>query len=87
MLTTKVHVILLQKEFFQDDLFPETAVLWESALRAAAWLSGSDGQHRKISMQPKDMTPGTAAHSIHRRLQYVHTGSFGLNFFFFFIWF
>lgn len=68
MLDTTVHLILVQKEFFQDDLFPETAVLWESALSAAAWLSGSNGQHRKISLQPKDMTPGTAAHTIDIRL-------------------
>lgn len=54
---------MLQKEFFQDDVFPETAVWWESGLSAAAWLSGSDRQHRKISLQPKDMTPGTARHT------------------------
>uniref|UniRef100_A0A673K638 Coronin n=1 Tax=Sinocyclocheilus rhinocerous TaxID=307959 RepID=A0A673K638_9TELE len=47
----------VKKEFFQDDVFPETAVWWEAALTAAAWLSGSNGQHRKISMRPKDMTP------------------------------
>ncbi|KAK3552873.1 hypothetical protein QTP86_024776 [Hemibagrus guttatus] len=51
----------VRKEFFQDDLFPETAVLWESALSAAAWLAGSNGQHRKISLQPKDMTPVSEA--------------------------
>lgn len=55
-----IHMIFLQKEFFQDDVFPETAVWWKSALSASGWLSGSDGQHRKISLQPKDMTPGTA---------------------------
>ncbi|KAF7698253.1 coronin-7 isoform X1 [Silurus meridionalis] len=47
----------VRKEFFQDDVFPETAVWWESALSAAAWLSGSDKEHRKISLKPKDMTP------------------------------
>lgn len=65
MLNPTIRAILVQKEFFQDDVFPETAVWWESALNAAAWLSGSDRQHRKISLQPKDMTPGTAAHPIH----------------------
>lgn len=68
MLTPTVHVILVQKEFFQDDVFPETAVWWESGLSAAAWLSGSDSQHHKISLQPKDMTPGTAAHPTRIRL-------------------
>uniref|UniRef100_A0A8C7YWZ9 Coronin n=1 Tax=Oryzias sinensis TaxID=183150 RepID=A0A8C7YWZ9_9TELE len=47
----------VKKEFFQDDLYPDTAVWWESALTASAWLSGSNGQHKKISLKPKDMTP------------------------------
>uniref|UniRef100_A0A8C2Q8N9 Coronin n=1 Tax=Cyprinus carpio TaxID=7962 RepID=A0A8C2Q8N9_CYPCA len=51
----------VKKEFFQDDVFPETAVWWEASLTAAAWLSGSNGQHRKISLQPKDMTPVSEA--------------------------
>ncbi|KAF4092609.1 hypothetical protein AMELA_G00022710, partial [Ameiurus melas] len=51
----------VRKEFFQDDVFPDTAVWWESALSAAAWLSGSDTQHHKISLQPKDMTPVSKA--------------------------
>lgn len=48
----------VQKEFFQDDLFTDTAVCWEPALTSSAWLSGSNGQHKKISLKPKDMTPG-----------------------------
>ncbi|XP_041085004.1 coronin-7-like [Polyodon spathula] len=51
----------VRKEYFQDDLFPETAVWWEPALSASAWLSGSNGQHRKISLQPKGMTPVSEA--------------------------
>uniref|UniRef100_A0A673NA62 Coronin n=1 Tax=Sinocyclocheilus rhinocerous TaxID=307959 RepID=A0A673NA62_9TELE len=51
----------VKKEFFQDDVFPETAVWWEASLTAAAWLSGSNGQHRKISLRPKDMTPVSEA--------------------------
>lgn len=47
-----------QKEFFQDDVYSDTAVCWEPALTGSAWLSGSNGQHRKISLKPKDMTPG-----------------------------
>lgn len=49
----------LQKEFFQDDLYPDTDVCWEPALTASAWLSGSNGQHKKMSLKPKGMTPGT----------------------------
>ncbi|XP_041943104.1 coronin-7-like isoform X3 [Alosa sapidissima] len=51
----------VRKEFFQDDVFPETAVWWESSLSAAAWFTGSNHQHRKISLQPKDMTPASEA--------------------------
>uniref|UniRef100_W5M359 Coronin n=1 Tax=Lepisosteus oculatus TaxID=7918 RepID=W5M359_LEPOC len=51
----------VKKEFFQDDLFPDTAVWWESALAASAWLSGANGQHRRISLRPKDMTPVSEA--------------------------
>ncbi|KAF3846347.1 hypothetical protein F7725_003425 [Dissostichus mawsoni] len=50
-----------RKEFFQDDVYTETAVCWEAALTASAWLSGSNGQHKKISLKPKDMTPVSEA--------------------------
>lgn len=48
----------MQKDYFQDDIYPATAVCWEPALSAAAWCAGTDGQHRTISLQPRDMTPG-----------------------------
>ncbi|XP_037544478.1 coronin-7 [Nematolebias whitei] len=51
----------VKKEFFQDDVYVDTAVWWEPALTASAWLSGSNGQHRKISLKPKDMTPVSEA--------------------------
>ncbi|XP_063048615.1 coronin-7 isoform X1 [Engraulis encrasicolus] len=51
----------VRKEFFQDDVYPETAVWWESSLSASSWLSGGNAKHRKISMQPKDMTPVSEA--------------------------
>uniref|UniRef100_A0A4W6BRJ2 Coronin n=1 Tax=Lates calcarifer TaxID=8187 RepID=A0A4W6BRJ2_LATCA len=51
----------VKKEFFQDDVYTDTAVWWEPALTASAWLSGSNGQHRKISLKPKDMTPVSEA--------------------------
>lgn len=48
----------LQKEFFQDDVFPDTAVSWEPVLSAKAWLGGANGQPRLLSLQPPGMTPG-----------------------------
>ncbi|KAJ3601697.1 hypothetical protein NHX12_032664 [Muraenolepis orangiensis] len=51
----------VKKDFFQDDLYPNTAVRWEAALSASAWLSGSSGQYRTTSLRPKDMSPVSEA--------------------------
>ncbi|XP_029015319.1 coronin-7-like isoform X1 [Betta splendens] len=51
----------VKKEFFQDDIYTDTAVWWEPALTASAWLSGINGKHKKISLKPKDMTPVSEA--------------------------
>ncbi|KAM9780059.1 coronin-7 [Neosynchiropus ocellatus] len=51
----------VKKEFFQDDLYPDTAACWEPALTASMWLSGSNGQHKSISLKPSDMTPVSEA--------------------------
>uniref|UniRef100_A0A2K5BZ44 Coronin n=1 Tax=Aotus nancymaae TaxID=37293 RepID=A0A2K5BZ44_AOTNA len=48
----------VRKEFFQDDVFPDTAVSWEPVLSAEAWLQGATGQPRLLSLQPPDMSPG-----------------------------
>ncbi|XP_073350573.1 coronin-7 [Pagrus major] len=51
----------VKKEFFQDDVYTDTAVCWEPALSASAWLAGMNGHHKKISLKPKDMTPVSEA--------------------------
>ncbi|XP_072299410.1 coronin-7-like isoform X1 [Eucyclogobius newberryi] len=51
----------VKKDFFQDDVYPDTAVCWEPALKASAWLSGSNGQHKTMSLKPKNMTPVSEA--------------------------
>ncbi|KAJ0001383.1 hypothetical protein NQD34_006403 [Periophthalmus magnuspinnatus] len=51
----------VKKEFFQDDVYPETAICWEPALTGSAWLAGSNGQHKRMSLKPKDMTPVSEA--------------------------
>ena len=48
----------LQKEYFQDDIYPPTRVWWEPALSSSAWLAGQDGQQRHASLRPADMMPG-----------------------------
>ncbi|CAO2641957.1 Coro7 [Lemmus lemmus] len=51
----------VRKEFFQDDVFPDTAVSWEPVLSAKAWLGGANGQHQLLSLQPPGMTPVSQA--------------------------
>ncbi|XP_051877130.1 coronin-7 isoform X3 [Pristis pectinata] len=51
----------VKKEFFQDDIFPDTTIWWRPALSASAWLAGANGQHKKMSLKPDDMTPVSAA--------------------------
>ncbi|XP_025131120.3 coronin-7 isoform X1 [Bubalus bubalis] len=52
----------VRKEFFQDDVFPDTAVSWEPALSAEAWLGGANGTPRLLSLQPPGMTPAAECH-------------------------
>ncbi|KAM6155686.1 coronin-7-like [Rhynchocyon petersi] len=51
----------VKKEFFQDDVFPDTAVSWEPVLTAQAWLGGANGQPRLLCLQPPGMTPVSQA--------------------------
>ncbi|XP_059737318.1 coronin-7 isoform X1 [Bos taurus] len=51
----------VRKEFFQDDVFPDTTVSWEPALSAEAWLGGANGTPRLLSLQPPGMTPVSQA--------------------------
>ncbi|XP_055008627.1 coronin-7-like isoform X2 [Boleophthalmus pectinirostris] len=51
----------VKKEFFQDDVYPDTAICWEPALTGSAWLSGINSQHKRMSLKPKDMTPVSEA--------------------------
>ncbi|XP_076998050.1 coronin-7 [Tamandua tetradactyla] len=51
----------VRKEFFQDDMFPATAVSWEPVLSAEAWFGGANGQPRLLDLQPPGMTPVSQA--------------------------
>ncbi|XP_070269194.1 coronin-7 [Myotis yumanensis] len=51
----------VRKEFFQDDVFPDTAMSWEPVLSAKDWLGGANGQPRLLSLQPPGMTPVSQA--------------------------
>ncbi|XP_006897536.1 PREDICTED: coronin-7 [Elephantulus edwardii] len=51
----------VRKEFFQDDVFPDTAMSWEPVLSAQAWLGGANGKPRLLCLQPPGMTPVSQA--------------------------
>lgn len=56
----------LRKEFFQDDLFPETRVTWESVLSSDQWFSGSNKESKRISLRPDGMSPLSEAPSVNK---------------------
>ncbi|CAL8081262.1 unnamed protein product [Orchesella dallaii] len=45
----------VKSEYFQDDLFPPTRVLWEPTMTSAAWANGSNVCAKKISLKPSYM--------------------------------
>lgn len=51
----------VRKEFFQDDVFPDTTMSWEPVLSAEAWLGGANGMPQLLSLQPPGMTPVSQA--------------------------
>ncbi|XP_040111710.1 coronin-7 isoform X4 [Oryx dammah] len=51
----------VRKEFFQDDVFPDTTMSWKPALSAEAWLEGANGTPQLLSLQPPGMTPVSQA--------------------------
>ena len=44
-----------QKEYFQDDIFPDTRVKWEAALSAQEWLAGKNAIQGILSLCPPGM--------------------------------
>jgi len=46
----------VKAEYFQDDLFPDTAVLWEATMSASEWFGGMDKKPKTISVHPEGMT-------------------------------
>lgn len=52
-----IRVPRTKLEYFQDDIYPATLAVWESALSAQEWLSGKDAVQRRVSLQPQGMKP------------------------------
>ena len=57
-----IRVPRTRLEFFQDDIYPNTLVHWESALSASQWLEGKDSSQRTLSLQPPGMKPRKLTH-------------------------
>ena len=49
--------IILQPEYFQDDLFPDTVKSGVPALSSNEWFRGVDKLQSKMSLRPTDMKP------------------------------
>lgn len=41
--------------YFQDDIYPSTLCVEESALTAGQWLQGENGQQRFLNLKPPNM--------------------------------
>ena len=52
-----VRVPRTKLEYFQDDIYPDTLVHWESALTAKDWLKGKNVTQRRVSLHPLGMKP------------------------------
>jgi coronin-7 len=45
----------LQNDYFQDDLFPPTKVLWEPSMTASQWFGGANIPPKRMDLKPNDM--------------------------------
>jgi len=45
----------VKNDYFQDDLFPPTRILWEPSMSAAEWFAGSNTPPKKLDLKPEDM--------------------------------
>lgn len=52
-----VRVPRTRLEYFQDDIYPDTLVHWESALVANEWLEGKNSCQPRVNLQPPGMKP------------------------------
>lgn len=41
--------------YFQDDIYPDTLCIEESALTTGQWLEGENGQQRTLNLKPPNM--------------------------------
>lgn len=56
-----IRVPRTKLEYFQDDIYPVTLAIWESALSAEEWLEGKNSIQHGVSLQPQGMKPCESA--------------------------
>jgi hypothetical protein len=50
-----VSFFVLQNDYFQDDLFSPTKVLWEPYMTASQWFGGANIPPKRMDLKPNDM--------------------------------
>ena len=58
-------------EYFQDDLFPDTAVTWESVMSSKQWYAGEDEPVKRVSLCPSDMSPRKSLSQLSQSTRYT----------------
>ena len=56
-LPNALHILSLQMEYFQDDLFPPTRDTSKPTMSATEWVNGDNYQHPFVKLRPSDMQP------------------------------
>ena len=49
--------VSLQKNFFQDDVFPQTRVKWQPSMSVDEWVGGANTPQERLDLRPSDMEP------------------------------
>jgi coronin-7 len=55
MSNNSFYFFYLQNDYFQDDLFPPTKVLWEPTMTASQWFGGANLPPKRMDLKPNDM--------------------------------
>lgn len=67
--------MLVQSDYFQDDLFPPTRILWEPSMSAQEWFAGSNVPAKKLDLKPDDMDT-CKYHSLTTSYSYLFVAGF-----------
>ncbi len=54
-MSTEDVFVWVQNDYFQDDLFPPTKVLWEPTMTSSKWFGGANVPAKRLDLKPSDM--------------------------------